>query len=24
VRNVEMPMTADKVWEALNEAGLAE
>jgi carbon-monoxide dehydrogenase large subunit len=24
VRNVEMPMTADKVWGALNEAGLAE
>jgi aerobic carbon-monoxide dehydrogenase large subunit len=24
VRNVEMPMTPDKVWEALNEAGLAE
>jgi len=24
VRNVDMPMTPDKVWEALNEAGLAE
>jgi len=24
VRNVDMPMTSDKVWAALNEAGLAE
>jgi carbon-monoxide dehydrogenase large subunit len=24
VRNVDMPLTSDKVWEALNEAGLAE
>jgi carbon-monoxide dehydrogenase large subunit len=24
VRNIDMPMTPDKVWEALNEAGLAE
>jgi aerobic carbon-monoxide dehydrogenase large subunit len=24
VRNLDMPMTPDKVWEALNEAGLAE
>jgi aerobic carbon-monoxide dehydrogenase large subunit len=24
VRNVDMPMTPDKVWEALNEVGLAE
>jgi carbon-monoxide dehydrogenase large subunit len=24
VRNVDMPLTPDKVWEALNEAGLAE
>jgi carbon-monoxide dehydrogenase large subunit len=23
VRNVDMPLTSDKVWEALNEAGLA-
>ena len=24
VRNIDMPLTSDKVWEALNEAGLAE
>jgi carbon-monoxide dehydrogenase large subunit len=24
VKNIDMPVTADKVWEALNEAGLAE
>jgi carbon-monoxide dehydrogenase large subunit len=24
VRNVDMPMTSDKIWEALNEANLAE
>jgi carbon-monoxide dehydrogenase large subunit len=24
VRNIDMPVTSDKVWEALNEAGLAE
>ena len=24
VRNLEMPVTSDKVWQALNEAGLAE
>ena len=24
VRNIEMPLTSDKVWKALNEAGLAE
>ncbi|MCP9485159.1 MAG: aerobic carbon-monoxide dehydrogenase large subunit [Gaiellaceae bacterium MAG52_C11] len=24
VRNLEMPVTSDKVWEALNEAGLAQ
>lgn len=23
VRNIDMPMTPDKVWEALNEVGLA-
>jgi hypothetical protein len=23
-RNIDMPMTPDKVWEALNEVGLAE
>ena len=24
VRNIDMPLTPDKVWEALNEAGIAE
>src|SRR5919108_411268 len=24
VRNIEMPLTSDRVWEALNEAGLSE
>ena len=24
VRNIEMPLTSDKVWKALNDAGLAE
>jgi hypothetical protein len=24
VRELEMPVTSDKVWEALNRAGLAE
>ena len=24
VRNLEMPVTSDKVWQALNEVGLAE
>ena len=24
VRNIEMPLTSDKVWTALNEVGLAE
>jgi hypothetical protein len=24
VRNIDMPLTSDKVWTALNEAGLAE
>jgi CO/xanthine dehydrogenase Mo-binding subunit len=24
VREIDMPMTPDKVWDALNEAGLAE
>ena len=24
VRNLEMPVTSDKVWKALKEAGLAE
>ena len=23
-RNIDMPMTPDKVWEALNEVGLSE
>jgi hypothetical protein len=24
VRNIDMPLTSDKVWDALNEVGLAE
>jgi hypothetical protein len=24
VRNIDMPLTSDKVWSALNEVGLAE
>jgi carbon-monoxide dehydrogenase large subunit len=24
VRNLEMPVTSDRVWQALNEVGLAE
>jgi len=24
VQNIDMPMTPDKVWEALNEVGLSE
>ena len=24
VRNIDMPVTSDKVWHALHEAGLAE
>jgi aerobic carbon-monoxide dehydrogenase large subunit len=24
IREIDMPMTSDKVWEALNKAGLAE
>jgi carbon-monoxide dehydrogenase large subunit len=24
VRNIDMPLSSDKVWQALNEVGLAE
>jgi carbon-monoxide dehydrogenase large subunit len=24
VRNIDMPLTPDKVWEAMNQAGIAE